>query len=93
MLLYVVCNAGEFIWNAGGVVQLPAPYITLCDFYLRSANFSVSIQVVGQKCISWQNIISITSSPISNVQNQTFQICASLVAVQGPVYEKARAQL
>ena len=33
MLLYVVCTAGEFVWNEGGVVQLPAPYIKLCDFF------------------------------------------------------------
>ena len=32
MLLYVVCTAGEFVWNEGGIVQLPAPYITMCDF-------------------------------------------------------------
>ena len=32
MLLYVVCTAGEFVWNEGGVVQVPAPYITLCHF-------------------------------------------------------------
>ena len=25
MLLYVVCTAGELVWNEGGVVQLPAP--------------------------------------------------------------------
>ena len=30
MLLYVVCTAGDFVWNGGGVVQLPAPYITFC---------------------------------------------------------------
>jgi hypothetical protein len=33
MLLYVVCTAGEFVWKAGGIVQLPAPYIMLCDFF------------------------------------------------------------
>ena len=32
MLLYVACTAGKFVWNEGGVVQLPAPYITMCDF-------------------------------------------------------------
>ena len=32
MPLYVVCTAGEFVWNEVGAVQLPAPYITLCDF-------------------------------------------------------------
>ena len=41
MLLYVVCTAGEFVWNEGGIVPatcylLPAPYIMMCDFfYLR----------------------------------------------------------
>ena len=42
MLLYVVCTAGEFVWNEGGVVQLPAPYITLCDIFyqLNSRNMS-----------------------------------------------------
>ena len=34
MLLYVVCTVGEFVWNEGGVVQLPAPYIMLSDFLL-----------------------------------------------------------
>ena len=34
MLLYVLCTVGEFVWNEGGVVQLPAPCITLCDFLL-----------------------------------------------------------
>ena len=33
MLLYVVCTAGEFVLNDGGVVQLPVPYITSCDFF------------------------------------------------------------
>ena len=32
--MYVVCTAGEFVWNEGCVVQLPAPYIMLCDFYV-----------------------------------------------------------
>jgi hypothetical protein len=34
--VYVVCTVGEFDWNEGGVVhmvQLPAPYITLCEFF------------------------------------------------------------
>ena len=38
MLLYVVCTAGEFVWNEGGVVQLPAPFITLCDFLKLNLN-------------------------------------------------------
>ena len=38
MLLDVVCTAGEFVWNEGGVVQLPAPYITLCDFFHNIMN-------------------------------------------------------
>ena len=34
---YVVCTAGEFFWNEGGVVPAtcylqPGPYITMCDF-------------------------------------------------------------
>jgi hypothetical protein len=35
MLLYVVCTAGEFFWNEGGVVPATryAPYITMCDFF------------------------------------------------------------
>ena len=33
-LLYVVCTAGEFVWNEDGVVQLPAPFIMLFDFFI-----------------------------------------------------------
>ena len=33
-MLYNVYTAGEFVWNEGGDVQLPAPYITLCDFFI-----------------------------------------------------------
>ena len=38
MLLYVVCSCtlDDFVWNEGGVVQLSAPYITLCNFFLFS---------------------------------------------------------
>ena len=32
MLLYVVCTAGEFVWNEGGVV--PAPIMQLNVFFL-----------------------------------------------------------
>ena len=51
MLLYVVCAAGEFIWNEGGVVLLPAPYITLCDFssssfYEYKCHIQIQIHVV-----------------------------------------------
>ena len=40
MLLYVVCTAGEFVWNEGGIVPatcylLPVPYITMCDFFYQ----------------------------------------------------------
>jgi hypothetical protein len=27
MLLFVVCTAGEFVWNKGGVMQLPVPVV------------------------------------------------------------------
>ena len=36
MFLYVVCTAGEFVWNKGGDLQLPAPYITICDFVIHA---------------------------------------------------------
>jgi hypothetical protein len=39
MLLYVVCTAGESVYNEGGdraCYLLPAPYITMCDFYLAT---------------------------------------------------------
>ena len=41
MLLYVVRTAGEFVWNDGSVVQLPAPYITLCDFFKGGAKILI----------------------------------------------------
>ena len=47
MLSYVVCTAVEFVWNEGGVVQLPAPYITLCDFFVGFACFSESFAKFG----------------------------------------------
>ena len=31
---FCMLYAGEFAWNEGGVVQLPAPYITLYDFLM-----------------------------------------------------------
>ena len=40
------CTAGEFDWNEGGVVQLPAPYITLCDFL---GTFSGNFDETGSK--------------------------------------------
>ena len=46
ILLYVMCIAGEFVWNEGGVVQLPAPYITLCDFLLY---ISISLIIQNQR--------------------------------------------
>ena len=43
MLLYVVYTAGEFVWKEGGVVQLPAPYIALCDFFVQISSILVEI--------------------------------------------------
>ena len=40
MLLFVVSTAGEFVWNEGGAVQLPAPYIMVFDFLTLSYNKS-----------------------------------------------------
>ena len=31
-IFYVVCKAGYFVCNKGGVVKLPSPYITMCVF-------------------------------------------------------------
>ena len=42
MLLYDVCTAGEFVWNEGGVVQLPEPYITLCDDFFKITHLSIN---------------------------------------------------
>ena len=39
MLLYVVCTAGSFVYNKSGVVQPPAPYITMCDFLSPDLRF------------------------------------------------------
>jgi hypothetical protein len=39
--LYVVCTAGEFVWNGGSVVQLHAPYIPLCAFSRRRYSFAI----------------------------------------------------
>jgi hypothetical protein len=50
MLLNVVCTAGEFVWNEGGVVQLHAPYIMLSDFWsaLATAPAETSAEAIGQ---------------------------------------------
>ena len=49
MLLYVVCKAGEFVWNEGGVVQLPAPYNTLCDILSGFLYNFLHFQIVPQE--------------------------------------------
>ena len=51
MLLYVLCTAGEFVWNEGGVVPatcylLPAPYITMCDFLYRNVFYMREVDVL-----------------------------------------------
>ena len=33
MLLYVGCTVGLFVCKQGGFVELPAAYITMCDFF------------------------------------------------------------
>ena len=43
MLLYVVCTAGEFVWNEVVVVQLPAPYISMCDFSHRNKKYILKL--------------------------------------------------
>ena len=32
--MYVVSTSGEFVWNEGVVVQLPAPFITMGDLFI-----------------------------------------------------------
>ena len=49
MLLYVVCTAGEFVLNEGGVVQLDSPYITLCDFFMMVIITRTPIRLVMVK--------------------------------------------
>ena len=41
MLLYVVYTDGEFVWNEGGVVRLPAPYITLLVLIYNRYNLGI----------------------------------------------------
>ena len=52
MLLYVVCTAGEFVWNEGGVVQLPAPYVMLGDFQAAQTVGLAASPVTDSVCVS-----------------------------------------
>ena len=54
--MYVVCKSGEFVWNEGGVVQLTAPYITLCDFLTHKAQNYVTQKFEDSKNLIYQSL-------------------------------------
>ena len=72
MLLYVVCTAGEVVWNESSVLQLPAPYITLCDFLKR----------INKSCWNSQKVKANKQFKIKNSKpiNKEYRMLAGFLA-------------